>query len=654
MEREMAETPRFPVEDLLAQQDWVRRLARHLAGDDPEDVAQEAAMIGLSSPAPRTSARGWLAEIVRNLVRVRFRNDLRRRARERAWAEAQEAPPTVDEAFERLALQRFVAEQVTRLDEALRTVVVLRYFEGLDSGRIAAITGVPAGTVRWRLKVALERLRAALDARNGGTRRTWAIALSPRRFTWPAAAAGLAKGAWFMAKTQKKLALVGSLLLLLLGLGVVERWRRQADPSTALDQVTRGRSPSVASRLATDLAPLKPLGDGVVSGRVEDAAGAPVEGAAVIAALIARGAGGGLALPSPFTLSGPGGAFTLSGLAPGMYRLAATKPSLGTARSPGLSIEAGRPARDVVLVLEGAAAELSGQVVDSGGGGIAGARVFARMGDDDPITFGTLTDEQGHYRLPLAPAFYSFSAEADGYATAGFSHFLHLPMVRNFRLHPGARIEGRVTARADGAPLAGASVLAILRNEEPRQRTTALDGSFSFADLEPGTYRLRARLGRLVSTHEETLVVGLAEQRTDVTLALDVGRTVSGVVNEAGVPVAGALVRVLARDAPASAWTGADGRHRDRAGLGAPERRRLGGRRDRRRLRARPRRPRDRQRRRPRAASPRGRAGAGANRRLWRWWVSRLPATGARCDGRFGCVSRGGAGCGPSDRQRDS
>jgi hypothetical protein len=54
-----------------------------------------------------------------------------------------------------------------------------RYFEDRSSAEIAARHGIPAGTVRWRLKTALDRLRAELDAHHGGERLLWAGAFAP-------------------------------------------------------------------------------------------------------------------------------------------------------------------------------------------------------------------------------------------------------------------------------------------------------------------------------------------------------------------------------------------------------------------------------------------------------------------------------------------
>ena len=55
--------------------------------------------------------------------------------------------------------------------------LLLRYFEDLDSKRIAEMQGVPAATVRTRVKRGLERLRSRLDEKTDGGRRAWMAGL---------------------------------------------------------------------------------------------------------------------------------------------------------------------------------------------------------------------------------------------------------------------------------------------------------------------------------------------------------------------------------------------------------------------------------------------------------------------------------------------
>jgi hypothetical protein len=76
-----------------------------------------------------------------------------------------------------MQVQRVLAELITGLAEPARQTVLLRYYEGLTSEQIGAIMGVPAGSVRRRLKEAVDELRDQLDRRHQG--RSWLLALLP-------------------------------------------------------------------------------------------------------------------------------------------------------------------------------------------------------------------------------------------------------------------------------------------------------------------------------------------------------------------------------------------------------------------------------------------------------------------------------------------
>ena len=56
---------------------------------------------------------------------------------------------------------------VLELDEPFRSTLLLRYVEGRSAADIARRQGVPAGTVRWRLKAALDDVRARFGASTG-------------------------------------------------------------------------------------------------------------------------------------------------------------------------------------------------------------------------------------------------------------------------------------------------------------------------------------------------------------------------------------------------------------------------------------------------------------------------------------------------------
>ncbi len=172
------------VQDLLSNAAWTRRLAVRLLGDrdSAEDVVQETWIAALRArPDTGESVRPWLARVLRNRAASHHRDHGRRVARQDRSVDLAEAASEADpEALlSRVQVQRVLAELITALAEPARQTVLLRYYEGLTSEQIGAVMGVPAGTVRRRLKEAIDELRDQLDRRHQGNRDTWRLALLP-------------------------------------------------------------------------------------------------------------------------------------------------------------------------------------------------------------------------------------------------------------------------------------------------------------------------------------------------------------------------------------------------------------------------------------------------------------------------------------------
>jgi hypothetical protein len=68
-----------------------------------------------------------------------------------------------------------VVDAVAELEEPYRTTLILRFYDGLAPTEIARHLGVPASTVRVRLKRGLDRLRVRLEERT--ERRALAVGL---------------------------------------------------------------------------------------------------------------------------------------------------------------------------------------------------------------------------------------------------------------------------------------------------------------------------------------------------------------------------------------------------------------------------------------------------------------------------------------------
>jgi RNA polymerase sigma factor (sigma-70 family) len=155
-----------PFERLLEHAAWLRSLARHLVDDAAaaEDLVQETWLAAIRRPPVLTRPlQPWLAGVARRLAAFARRGEGRRRRRESAQPPPGTAPST-DELVARAELQRQLVERVLALREPSRSTVLLCYFEGLAPSEAARAMGVPAATMRSRLKRALEELRAQFDA----------------------------------------------------------------------------------------------------------------------------------------------------------------------------------------------------------------------------------------------------------------------------------------------------------------------------------------------------------------------------------------------------------------------------------------------------------------------------------------------------------
>ena len=161
--------PRMFEETVLPHLDAAFNSARWLTRNDSEaeDVVQDACVRAMRffSSLRDDDARAWLLTIVRNTwySRVSHRATL---STGRPLNEAEdEWPDHALDPEERLVQQHTVSlvrRALEQLPVDFREVIVLREIEGLSYQEIAAVAGVPIGTVMSRLARARERLQTAL------------------------------------------------------------------------------------------------------------------------------------------------------------------------------------------------------------------------------------------------------------------------------------------------------------------------------------------------------------------------------------------------------------------------------------------------------------------------------------------------------------
>ncbi len=219
------------LERLLSHAEWMRSLARQLVGTAAaDDVVQETLIAAMTSPPDADRpARPWLARVMRNVTRMRFRADARRARREHASIDVAETPSPAAHV-QRLETHRALCELVLGLDEPFRQTLVHHYFDGQTLAAIARAHGIPEGTVRWRHKTALERLRTRLDERAGGDRRAWVAGLAPLT-AMPSKTASLVAGGLLVNKL-----VIGSVVVVA---GGMIAWGVSSRAAPSVQQATR-------------------------------------------------------------------------------------------------------------------------------------------------------------------------------------------------------------------------------------------------------------------------------------------------------------------------------------------------------------------------------------------------------------------------------
>ena len=151
---------------LDAAYNLARWLTRH--DDDAEDVVQTACLRALRffDGFQGGNARAWLLTIVRNS----FYSWLQQRNRGHEIADpfdedvhsAESGAADPEAELLRQADSRLLRQGFESLPLPYREVMVLRELEGLSYKEIAAIAGIPIGTVMSRLARARQQLRACL------------------------------------------------------------------------------------------------------------------------------------------------------------------------------------------------------------------------------------------------------------------------------------------------------------------------------------------------------------------------------------------------------------------------------------------------------------------------------------------------------------
>ena len=459
---------------LLAHAGWIRQLAAKLVFDPGrvDDVVQQAWLeVVRRPPAHGANPRSWLSRVVTNAARQLGRTERRRRDREvRAAAQQLRGDqPSTEELVAQAESQRNLVSAVLSLDEPYRSTVLLHFFQARSPKEIADAQGIPAATVRSRLRRALELLRNRLDEEHGGDRHSWAFALVGLCNQQPASP--LAAGSWFAATIgflimNSKIALTVGAGLVALLLGWVT-WSPTPEPIPASVRAESGTSPAEEASATTASTASKsqiraevPTPQVEYRGLVSDPNGEGVAGAQLT---LLRG---GILTEGSTRADGR---FTLR--APASSRSTAVKVAAEgfrtTTRRPI------RPSEEIEISLQWVAT-LTGRVIEHGSAQpIPNIRIASSISE-------TVSDGQGRFRLEsvLVGRPIEVTAEGEGYAPERQRLQLGGPETKEIaiRLHPARPITIQVVDHHSGEPLSGVQA----RGAWGRKRTHSdADGLFS-------------------------------------------------------------------------------------------------------------------------------------------------------------------------------
>jgi len=308
---------------------------------------------------------------------------------------------------------------------------------------------------------------------------------------------------------------------------------------------------------------LQRMSPGTVKGKVVAGNGAPLAGVAIAATYDDNATG---EHREAAAVTDAMGVWVLSDLPSGLsWQAEFSKAGLPTYHV-WIYAEDGRTTTVGTVVLM-APGRVSGTVRDIGGSGVAGALVYLQPSSGGPSVHAE-TGPDGSYELPdVPPARYRLDVYAAGHPQTFFPGVQYEQDASVLTVKEGAAVSADVTLTvgitvsgrlldSDGNPIGGTAVLSEKATGATTEDWVAADGTYTFTDLWPGTFTVKASatghidtwLGDKADEDGATwreLASGDTSEGNDITLPTRPVHVVSGTVSDtAGNPAGQLTVRL--------------------------------------------------------------------------------------------------------------
>ena len=238
------------------------------------------------------------------------------------------------------------------------------------------------------------------------------------------------------------------------------------------------------------------------------------------------------------------GTYAYANLSAGDYTISANAPGF-VPQQLQVQLDPGQARNEFNLQLQPGGFLVSGTVHDATGGTVPGSIVQALpLSRTTSESSGALSGPDGTYQLGLANGRYMIWAYHGDYVP--HSQLVEVsggPLTVDFRLAPGAIVEGVVKHLGTNKPEPGALVsyatervnsFSLWAGSSGAGVATAdAQGRFRITGLGSGSLRLTARGDNTTSSEPTRIALGIAEQRSDIELFVDTAFRVSGRVVDA-------------------------------------------------------------------------------------------------------------------------